>query len=53
LRQRLGMIDAAGTGGLPLAQMIIGGGSCALDEAVAMTKAIAAAGAAALLLPPF
>ncbi len=54
LRQRLGMIDAAGTAGLPLAQMIIGGGSCALDEAVAVTKAIAAAGAAAaLLLPPF
>jgi 4-hydroxy-tetrahydrodipicolinate synthase len=54
LRQRLGMIDAAGAAGLPLAQMIIGGGSCALDEAVTMTKAIAAAGAvAALLLPPF
>jgi 4-hydroxy-tetrahydrodipicolinate synthase len=48
------MIDAAGAAGLPLAQMIIGGGSCALDEAVTMTKAIAAAGAAAaLLLPPF
>ncbi|HXR87894.1 MAG TPA: dihydrodipicolinate synthase family protein [Stellaceae bacterium] len=54
LRQRLGMIDAAGAAGLPLAQMIVGGGSCALDEAVTMTKAIAAAGAAAaLLLPPF
>jgi 4-hydroxy-tetrahydrodipicolinate synthase len=54
LRQRLGMIDAAGAAGLPLAQMIIGGGSCALDEAVTMTKTIAGAGAAAaLLLPPF
>jgi 4-hydroxy-tetrahydrodipicolinate synthase len=53
-RQRLGMIDAAGAAGLPLSQMIIGGGSCALDEAVTMTKAVAAAGAAAaLLLPPF
>ena len=54
LRQRLGMIDAAGAAGLPLPQMIIGGGSCALDEAVALTKTIAGAGAAAaLLLPPF
>ena len=54
LRQRLGMIDAAGAAGLPLSRMIIGGGSCALDEAVTMTKAVVAAGAAAaLLLPPF
>jgi 4-hydroxy-tetrahydrodipicolinate synthase len=54
LHQRLAMIDSAGAAGLPIAQMIIGGGSCALDEAVTMTKAIAAAGAAAaLLLPPF
>jgi 4-hydroxy-tetrahydrodipicolinate synthase len=54
LRQRLGMIEAAGAAGLPLGQMIIGGGSCALDEAVTLTKAIAAAGAAGvLLLPPF
>jgi 4-hydroxy-tetrahydrodipicolinate synthase len=54
LRQRLAMIDAAAAAGLPRAQMIIGGGSCALDEAVTLTKAIAAAGAAAaLLLPPF
>jgi 4-hydroxy-tetrahydrodipicolinate synthase len=54
LRQRLGIIDAAGAAGLALAQMIVGAGSCALDEAVTMTKAIAAAGsAAALLLPPF
>lgn len=54
LRQRLHMIDAAGVAGLPLGQMIIGGGSCALDEAATLTKAIAGAGAAgALLLPPF
>ena len=45
LRQRLGMIEAAGAAGLPLSQMIIGGGSCALDEAVTLTKAIADAGA--------
>ncbi|HWE76438.1 MAG TPA: dihydrodipicolinate synthase family protein [Stellaceae bacterium] len=54
LRQRLGMIEAAGAAGLPLSRMIIGGGSCALDEAVTLTKAIAAAGTAGvLLLPPF
>lgn len=54
LRQRLGMIDAASSAGLPLSHMIIGGGSCALDEAVTLTKTIVAAGAAAaLLLPPF
>ncbi|PWT84232.1 MAG: dihydrodipicolinate synthase family protein [Proteobacteria bacterium] len=54
LRQRVGMIDAAGGAGMPFGQMIIGGGSCALDDAVTMTRAIAAAGAAAaLLLPPF
>jgi 4-hydroxy-tetrahydrodipicolinate synthase len=54
LRQRLGMIEAAGAAGLPLSQMIIGGGSCALDEAVSVTKASVAAGAAGvLLLPPF
>jgi 4-hydroxy-tetrahydrodipicolinate synthase len=54
LSQRLGMIEAAGEAGLPLSQMIVGGGSCALDEAVTLTKAIAAAGAAGvLLLPPF
>jgi 4-hydroxy-tetrahydrodipicolinate synthase len=54
LRQRLGMIDAAGQAGLPLSRMIIGGGSCALDEAVTLTKAIVAADAAGvLLLPPF
>ena len=54
LRQRLAMIEAAGADGLPLSQMVIGGGSSALDEAVTLTKAVAASGAAAaLLLPPF
>ena len=54
LRQRLAMIDAAAGGGLPMECMIVGGGSCALDEAVTLTRAIVAAGAAGtLLLPPF
>ncbi|HVA15636.1 MAG TPA: dihydrodipicolinate synthase family protein [Stellaceae bacterium] len=54
LAQRLRIVDAAANNGLPMAQMIIGGGSCALDEAATLTKAIAASGAAGvLLLPPF
>jgi 4-hydroxy-tetrahydrodipicolinate synthase len=54
LRQRLGMIDSAVRAGLPMEHMIIGGGSCALDEAVTLAKRIVAAGAAgALVLPPF
>lgn len=53
LAQRLRMIEAATTG-LPMSRLIIGGGSCALDEAVTLGKAIVAAGAAGiLLLPPF
>src|SRR6185437_10005013 len=53
LAQRLRLIDAAAQSGLSMARMIVGGGSCALDEAVATTKAIVAAGAAAaLVLPP-
>jgi 4-hydroxy-tetrahydrodipicolinate synthase len=54
LRQRLGLIDTAASAGLPMARMIVGGGSCALDEAAILTQAIVAAGAAGtLLLPPF
>lgn len=54
LVQRLRLIEAAAQSGLPMARMIVGGGSCALDEAVVATKAIVAAGAAAaLVLPPF
>ena len=53
-RQRLQIIDAIAGSGLPMGDMIIGGGSCALDEAAALTKAIVLAGAAGVLvLPPF
>lgn len=53
LAQRLRMIEAAASG-LPMSRLIIGGGSCALDEAVTLCRAITAAGAAGiLLLPPF
>lgn len=53
LAQRLRLIDAAANS-LPMSRLIIGGGSCALDEAVTLSKAIVAAGAAGiLLLPPF
>lgn len=52
--QRLALIDAAAEGGVPMGQCIIGTGSCALADAVAVTKAAVAAGAGgALLLPPF
>lgn len=52
--QRLAIIDAAATAGLPLGKFIFGGGSCALADAVTVTKAMLAAGAGgALLLPPF
>lgn len=54
LAQRLRLINAAAQSGLPMAQMIVGSGSCALDEAAVATKAIVATGAAAaLVLPPF
>jgi 4-hydroxy-tetrahydrodipicolinate synthase len=54
LAQRLRVLDAAVQGGLPLARLVFGGGSSALDEAATMTRAITEAGAAGvLLLPPF
>lgn len=54
LRQRLRIVEAAACGEWPIAQVIMGGGSCALDEAASLCKAIAATGAAGiLLLPPF
>ncbi len=54
LAQRLRVVEALATSGLPMARIIVGGGSCALDEAVTLTKTIVAAGAAGvLLLPPF
>ncbi len=52
--QRLGLIEASAQSGLPMARFIIGTGSCALSDAVTLTKAVVAAGSGgALLLPPF
>ncbi len=52
--QRLALIEAAASGGVPLGKCIFGSGSCALADAVTVTKAALAAGAGgALLLPPF
>jgi len=52
--QRLALIAATAEGGLPMARCIFGAGSCALADAVAVTKAVVAAGGGgALLLPPF
>jgi len=54
MAQRLAMIEAAARGGLPMAQCIFGTGSCALADAVALTRAaVEAGGGGALLLPPF
>lgn len=54
LAQRLRIIEALAASGLPMARVVIGGGSCALDEAASLCRAITAAGAAGiLLLPPF
>lgn len=52
--QRLALIEASATGGLPMGKCIVGAGSCALADAVTVTKAVVAAGGGgALLLPPF
>jgi 4-hydroxy-tetrahydrodipicolinate synthase len=52
--QRLAMIEAARAGGVPVARCIFGTGSCALADAVTLTKAAVNAGAVgALILPPF
>jgi len=52
--QRLALIEAAAGGGVPMGKCIFGSGSCALADAVAVTKAAVAAGSGgALLLPPF
>lgn len=54
LAQRLGLIEASVAAGLPMERCIIGTGSCALTDAVTLTKAVLAAGSTgALLLPPF
>jgi 4-hydroxy-tetrahydrodipicolinate synthase len=52
--QRIRLIEAAADSALPMARFIPGAGSCALADAVAVSKAAVAAGAGgALLLPPF
>src|SRR5690242_21481203 len=52
--QRLALIEATAVAGLPMEKFIIGTGSCALADAVTVTKAALAAGSGgALLLPPF
>jgi 4-hydroxy-tetrahydrodipicolinate synthase len=52
--QRLRLIEALAIAGLPMERMIIGGGSCALDDAVTLTRAIMTVRAGGvLLLPPF
>jgi 4-hydroxy-tetrahydrodipicolinate synthase len=52
--QRLAMIEAAAGGGLPMARCVFGTGSCALADAVQLTRTVVkAGGGGALLLPPF
>jgi 4-hydroxy-tetrahydrodipicolinate synthase len=52
--QRIALIEAAAGSGIPMAKFIPGAGSCALADAVEVTRAAVRAGAAgALLLPPF
>lgn len=52
--QRLALIEATGGAGLPLEKFIFGGGSCALADAVQVSRAIVqAGGGGVLLLPPF
>jgi 4-hydroxy-tetrahydrodipicolinate synthase len=51
--QRIGIVEAVAAT-IPMNNVIVGGGSCALAEAVALTRAITEAGAGGtLLLPPF
>lgn len=52
--QRRSLIEAAAEAGLPMDRFIIGAGSCALADAIALTRSAVRAGChAALLLPPF
>lgn len=52
--QRIELIEAAAAAGLAMERFIIGAGSCALADAVAVTSAAVRAGChAVLLLPPF
>ena len=52
--QRIALIEAAAEAGLAMDRFIFGAGSCALADAVAVTRAAIGAGCrAVLLLPPF
>lgn len=52
--QRLRLVAASAEAGLPMGKFIFGTGSCALADAVTVTKAVVeAGGGGALLLPPF
>ncbi len=54
VEQRIALIEAAAGSGIPMTKFIPGSGSCALADAVKVTRAAVKAGAAgALLLPPF
>jgi 4-hydroxy-tetrahydrodipicolinate synthase len=54
VRQRMGLIAALQKSGIPMTRFIIGTGSCALADAVELTRAATAAGAAGVLVvPPF
>ena len=54
VRQRMALIEAVARSGIPMSRFIIGTGSCALADAVELTCAAVAAGAAGVLvLPPF
>jgi len=54
VRQRMALIEAIAGSGIPMSRFIIGTGSCALADAVELTRAAVAAGAAGVLvLPPF
>lgn len=54
VRQRMALIEAVAGSGIPMARFIIGTGSCALADAVELTRAAVVAGAAGVLvLPPF
>lgn len=54
VRQRIAVMDAVGSSGLPLERMIVGTGAASLQDAVLLTQEAARIGfSAALLLPPF
>jgi|SRR5579875_1016334 4-hydroxy-tetrahydrodipicolinate synthase len=54
VRQRRALLDAIAGAGIPPNRFIIGTGSCALADAVELTRAAVAAGTAGVLvLPPF